>query len=104
MGRTWVKQLVKCVLAAILMVSLSGCALFMKDSPGQNLNGGGNGNGGGSGGGNNGGGGNGGGGGGSNGGGGLGPQDLTKINHIVFMAQENRSFDHYCGHLNEDRK
>jgi phospholipase C len=29
--------------------------------------------------------------------------DITKINHIVFMAQENRSFDHYFGHLNQYR-
>jgi phospholipase C len=25
--------------------------------------------------------------------------DITQINHIVVMAQENRSFDHYFGHL-----
>src|SRR5438309_9602976 len=29
--------------------------------------------------------------------------DITKINHIIFMAQENRSFDHYLGHLNAYR-
>lgn len=29
--------------------------------------------------------------------------DISKINHIVFMAQENRSFDHYFGHLNAYR-
>ena len=27
------------------------------------------------------------------------PQSLTAINHIIFMAQENRSFDHYLGTL-----
>jgi phospholipase C len=29
------------------------------------------------------------------------PQDLTAINHIIFLAQENRSFDHYFGALRE---
>src|SRR5437868_8654004 len=28
------------------------------------------------------------------------PVSLTPINHIIFMAQENRGFDHYFGHLN----
>ena len=28
---------------------------------------------------------------------------LQSINHIIFMAQENRSFDHYFGHLNDYR-
>jgi len=28
-----------------------------------------------------------------------GPQNLNAINHIVFLAQENRSFDHYFGAL-----
>lgn len=27
------------------------------------------------------------------------PQGLQKLNHIIFMAQENRSFDNYFGHL-----
>src|SRR5207245_9779013 len=27
------------------------------------------------------------------------PQGLQKLNHISFMAQENRSFDNYFGHL-----
>src|SRR5438552_13893789 len=26
-------------------------------------------------------------------------QDITSINHIIVMLQENRSFDHYFGHL-----
>src|SRR5205807_7462756 len=30
-------------------------------------------------------------------------QGLTALNHIVFMAQENRSFDTYFGHLNDYR-
>jgi phospholipase C len=30
-----------------------------------------------------------------------GPQNITAINHIIFMAQENRSFDHYFGALRE---
>src|SRR5438874_1564851 len=29
--------------------------------------------------------------------------DLSAINHIVFMSQENRSFDSYFGHMNEYR-
>src|SRR5947209_4398647 len=29
--------------------------------------------------------------------------DLSAINHIVFMSQENRSFDSYFGHLNDYR-
>src|SRR6266481_592658 len=29
--------------------------------------------------------------------------DLNKLNHIIFMAQENRSFDHYFGHLGDYR-
>jgi len=28
---------------------------------------------------------------------------LTAINHIIFMLQENRGFDHYFGHLNDYR-
>ena len=28
---------------------------------------------------------------------------LQSINHIIFMAQENRAFDHYFGHLNDYR-
>ena len=28
-------------------------------------------------------------------------QDVTAINHIIFLAQENRSFDHYFGALRE---
>jgi phospholipase C len=27
------------------------------------------------------------------------PQDITAINHIIILLQENRSFDHYFGHL-----
>lgn len=29
------------------------------------------------------------------------PADLTQINHIIFLAQENRSFDHYFGAMRE---
>jgi phospholipase C len=29
------------------------------------------------------------------------PQGIDKINHIIFLAQENRSFDHYFGELRE---
>src|SRR5690242_20118989 len=47
----------------------------------------------------------GGGGGGGTGGGGGGttPADITALNHIIFMFQENRSFDHYFAHLNHYR-
>ncbi len=31
------------------------------------------------------------------------PADITSINHIVFMVQENRSFDQYFGNLNAYR-
>jgi len=31
------------------------------------------------------------------------PIDITALNHIIFMFQENRSFDHYFGHLNTYR-
>src|SRR5216684_1459535 len=31
------------------------------------------------------------------------PQNLGAINHIIFMAQENRSFDHIFGHMNAYR-
>ena len=27
------------------------------------------------------------------------PPDITSVNHIIFMAQENRSFDMYFGQL-----
>ena len=45
-----------------------------------------------------------GGGGGTGSGGSSGPTDITALNHIVFMFQENRSFDHYFGHLNTYRR
>ncbi|PYY00460.1 MAG: hypothetical protein DMG63_06005 [Acidobacteria bacterium] len=32
------------------------------------------------------------------------PANITVLNHIVFMFQENRSFDHYFAHLNSYRK
>ena len=31
------------------------------------------------------------------------PGDITALNHIIFMFQENRSFDHYFAHLNTYR-
>src|SRR5262245_43305401 len=31
------------------------------------------------------------------------PTDITAVNHIIWMVQENRSFDHYFGHLNTYR-
>src|SRR5438552_4235143 len=30
-------------------------------------------------------------------------QDLTAVNHIIFMMQENRSFDSYFGRINDFR-
>src|SRR5205823_9102015 len=30
-------------------------------------------------------------------------QDLTAVNHIIFMMQENRSFDSYFGKINDYR-
>src|SRR5689334_13481539 len=30
--------------------------------------------------------------------------DIHSINHIIFMVQENRSFDHYFGNLNAYRQ
>ena len=42
-----------------------------------------------------------GGGGNGGGGGGGGTAGLSSINHIVFLAQENRSFDHYFGALRQ---
>src|SRR6266851_236822 len=32
------------------------------------------------------------------------PADITVVNHIVYMLQENRSFDHYFGQLNTYRQ
>src|SRR6202166_3352971 len=29
------------------------------------------------------------------------PTGITKLNHIIFMAQENRSFDHYFGEMRQ---
>src|SRR5882672_11382868 len=37
--------------------------------------------------------------GGTDGGGGNPPADITSVNHIIFMLQENRSFDTYFGQL-----
>ena len=41
---------------------------------------------------------------GNTGGGNGSPGNITALNHIVFMFQENRSFDHYFAHLNSYRK
>lgn len=32
------------------------------------------------------------------------PGDITAVNHIIYMMQENRSFDHYFGQLNNYRQ
>src|SRR5258705_12536165 len=31
------------------------------------------------------------------------PSDITVVNHIIYMMQENRSFDHYFGQINSYR-
>lgn len=41
---------------------------------------------------------------GSPGGGGTSPGNMTALNHIILMFQENRSFDHYFARLNTYRK
>ena len=74
MGR--VQQFCGLTLATIFMVLISGCALFNGSGPGDGGNGGGKGGGSG---------------------------DITAVNHIIFMAQENRSFDTYFGKLNDYR-
>jgi phospholipase C len=38
---------------------------------------------------------------GSGGGSGSSPTGLSKVNHIIFLSQENRSFDHYTGALRQ---
>jgi phospholipase C len=43
-------------------------------------------------------------GGGNPGGGTPAPGNINALNHIIFMFQENRSFDHYFAHLNSYRK
>jgi phospholipase C len=62
-------------------------------SPGTGDTGGGSGSGG-----------SGGGSGGSGSGGGAAPGNITALNHIILMFQENRSFDHYFARLNTYRK
>jgi phospholipase C len=81
MRRVWVQSASKFFLAAVLALALSGCALTGGNSGSKTASG-------------------------SpspsptpN----TGPADLTPINHIIFMAQENRSFDSYFGHLNDYR-
>src|SRR5438034_4969351 len=74
MGR--VQQFCGLTLATICMVLISGCALFNGSGPGDGGNGGAKGGGSG---------------------------DITAVNHIIFMAQENRSFDTYFGKLNDYR-
>src|SRR5271165_3644045 len=31
------------------------------------------------------------------------PADITAVQHIIFLSEENRSFDHYFGKLNDYR-
>jgi len=38
---------------------------------------------------------------GSNGQGNQGAQGINQINHVIFMAQENRGFDHYFGAMRQ---
>jgi phospholipase C len=56
------------LVVSLVIAFLTGCALGVKDHPGQNNNAG-----------------------------------LSAINHVIFVAQENRSFDTYFGHLNDYR-
>ena len=128
MGRIRVQQVLSFVLTAALILLIAGCAMLNGSSSqgqggsgsggggstgsGGNTNSGGSGGSGSSGGGTTGGGTTGGGssGGGSSSGGttsggttgnGAG---ITAVNHIIFMAQENRSFDHYFGKMNDYRR
>src|SRR2546427_10519217 len=75
MGR--VQRFCDLAVTTVFALLISGCALFKGSGPGSG-GGGGGGNGGGSG-------------------------DITAVNHIIFMAQENRSFDTYFGKLNDYR-
>ena len=76
MGR--VQRFCGLAVTTVFALLISGCALFNGSGPGSGGGGGGGGNGGGSG-------------------------DITAVNHIIFMAQENRSFDTYFGKLNDYR-
>jgi phospholipase C len=72
------KRILATGLVALMLAGFTGCGAFDLGSSnsGNNNNGGNNGGGSGS---------------------------VTQINHIVFMLQENRSFDHYFGSLNSYR-
>src|SRR5581483_2090248 len=100
-NRALLHSLVSLILVFTLASFMSGCGGAQSAPPAPAPNTGGNNGGGG----NTGGGGSGGGtgdGGGTGGGGGT-PTDITALNHIIFMFQENRSFDHYFAHLNTYR-
>src|SRR5947209_19007871 len=82
MGRVSVKQASVLVVATVLAVIMTGCALVDNSSNNNNDN--------------------------NNNKNGcsdcVNPNgDITSVNHIIFMAQENRSFDTYFGHLNDYR-
>ena len=82
MGRVSVKQASVLVVATVLAVMMTGCALVDNSSNNNNDN--------------------------NNNKNGcsdcVNPNgDITSVNHIIFMAQENRSFDTYFGHLNDYR-
>lgn len=97
MGRIGVQRVLCFLLAAVLIAMTAGCAMLNgSDSSGQGAGGNGSGSGGS--------GGSGGGSGGGGGGGGGSTAGITNVNHIIFMAQENRSFDHYFGKLNDYRR
>jgi phospholipase C len=112
MGRIGVQKVLCFVLTAVLIAMTAGCAMLNgSDSQGTGGSGSGNGGSNNGGGGSSGGGGSTGGGGTSGGGGSTGgggttgnTAGITNVNHIIFMAQENRSFDHYFGKLNDYRR
>ncbi len=74
MAFAWVQRITGLLIATACMVFLAGCSLGMGDGKNNNNNNNNNNS-----------------------------QGLSAINHIVFMAQENRSFDTYFGHLNDYR-
>ena len=98
-NRALLHSLVSLILLFALAFLMSSCGGTQSAPPapapstGGNTGGGGGGNGGGGG----------SGGGGTGGGGTPTPTDITALNHIIFMFQENRSFDHYFAHLNTYR-
>lgn len=83
MGRVSARQVFVLVIAAVLATIMTGCAMMDNSSNNNNNNQNNQNNG-------------------CNGC--VNPNgDINSVNHIIFMAQENRSFDTYFGHLNDYR-